>query len=244
MKRLQQTENEKSNPDESEPSPRTRSLVLAVVTVLWLMLVGAGLILLMIYANRPGDRGFVPTTWPQHSDLPRTEARPTLLVFAHPKCPCTRATIDELAWIMTQCGDSVDCRVLFLQPAGHESEWSHTDSWRTASAIPGVQVLADVKCRAAGVFGARTSGHVMLYDGRGQLRFEGGITPSRGHRGGNRGRERVVSLVTSDIAAFALPPSYHGGEFGAPAADSTCVFGCPLHAVSPSAPADAVSHEG
>lgn len=243
MIRLQQTDKEKSTENESERSRRNKNLVLAVVTVLWLMLVGAGLVLLMIYGNRPGDRGFVPTTWPQHSDLPRTEARSTLLVFAHPKCPCTRATIDELAWIMTRCGDSVDCRVLFLQPAGHDFEWSHTDSWRTASTIPGVQVMADVKCRAAGVFGARTSGHVMLYDGRGRLRFEGGITPSRGHRGGNRGRERVVSLLSSDIAASALSAGRRGSEFDA-RADSTCVFGCPLHASSPSASAGVMSHEG
>ncbi len=78
----------------------SRDTVYSLAAGIWLTLIAIGLGFLMRYANAPGDRGNPLIAWPVDSVVTRSKTRPTLLVFAHPKCPCTRATIDELAWVL------------------------------------------------------------------------------------------------------------------------------------------------
>ena len=206
---------------------------LGILTTAWLLLVAAGLAGLMAYAHRPGPSGRAPERWPADTPWRGATSQPTLLVFAHPKCPCTRAVVDELAWIMTRCGERLDCRVLFVQPEGKSLAWVRSDIWRAAASIPRVAVQADLEGRAAERFGAHTSGHVLLYDSGGRLQFEGGITPSRGHRGANRGRDRIVELAGGRGGSAVPPRGDRTGDATPPGIDSTRVFGCPLVASRP-----------
>ena len=64
-------------------------------------------------------------------------------------------------------------------------------------------------------FGAETSGHTVLYDASGALRFHGGITAARGHEGGSAGRAAIVAAVRGE------EPS-----------SSAHVFGCSLASAS------------
>jgi hypothetical protein len=73
-------------------------------------------------------------------------------------------------------------------------------------------VLDDEGGDQARIFGAATSGHVLLYRADGCLLFSGGITDSRGHAGASVGFGSIVSLLTGDTPAQTAPP----------------VFGCPL----------------
>ena len=41
-------------------------------------------------------------------------------------------------------------------------------------------------------FGARTSGHVLVYSAAGELTFQGGITAGRGHEGANAGQQGAL----------------------------------------------------
>ena len=45
--------------------------------------------------NRPLSKLAVDH-WPQGTQLVRPEGQPTLVLFLHPKCPCSRATLAEL----------------------------------------------------------------------------------------------------------------------------------------------------
>jgi len=56
-------------------------------------------------------------------------------MFAQPWCPCTRASIGELAVLMTHCQNWINARVIFYQRMGTGEDWPHTDLWRTAEAI-------------------------------------------------------------------------------------------------------------
>jgi hypothetical protein len=116
-------------------------------------------------------------------------------MLAHPRCPCTRASIGELSLLMARCQGQVDTRVLFLKPAGAGEDWWKTDLWESASAIPGVSVLLDEDGAEARHFGAVTSGQTLLYDAEGRLVFSGGITGARGHSGDNTGRSTLVALI-------------------------------------------------
>jgi hypothetical protein len=132
----------------------------------------------------------------------------TLIMFAHPQCPCSRASIEELNRLLARSHGNVAAQVWFFKPAGFPADWTRSDLWRSAAAIPGVTVHDDPDGAQARLFGAETSGYVLLYDPRGQLRFKGGITGSRGHAGDNDGEDAIVSLLAGQQVNLKQTPVY------------------------------------
>lgn len=177
-----------------------RQFVLIAVCAVWVLMVGIGLGLLWAYENAPGSLSNPPSHWPSDSSIQLDTARPTLLMLAHPHCPCTRASIGELSRLMTQAQDRVTTYVLYLKPAGATQDWEQTDLWESAASIPGVKVIVDDGGIEAQRFKAVTSGQTVLYDSEGRLLFCGGITASRGHFGDNAGRSAIVSLLQTGKA--------------------------------------------
>jgi hypothetical protein len=189
-----------------------RAHVLFASAILWLLVIGAGLWTLWVYENTSGKLAQPPPQWPANSRIQPSPEHATLVVLAHPHCPCTRATIEELASIMAHSQGRLTAYVLFLKPAGFAEDWEQTDLWRSAARIPGVTAMVDDEGAEANRFNAATSGQTLLYDAHGHLLFSGGITGSRGHSGDNAGQTAIVSLVNS----------------GAARVTETSVFGCPL----------------
>lgn len=185
---------------------------LSVLTVIWVFMVGIGMSSLWKYQSTPAEVTESPRKWPIHSQIKHHPFRPTLLMFAHPRCPCTRASIGELSSLMTHCGDLVDARVLFFNPENGSNTWAKTDLWTSAEAIPGIKVSCDYQGQEAKIFHSTTSGYVLLYNAQGRLMFQGGITASRGHSGENAGRSAIESVLTNRRAKTK----------------QTFVYGCPL----------------
>jgi hypothetical protein len=173
---------------------------LSGVVLVWLLAVGVGVGVLLRYSNTPSPLATPPGDWPGSSKIQPQARRATLLVFAHPQCPCTRATIVELSQIMTGRQGELNAYVYFYAPRSQTRSWVHSQLWRDAAAIPGVQVTEDRGGREVRRFGASTSGQVLLYDAAGHLAFNGGITAARGHIGANEGEEAVVSLLQTGTA--------------------------------------------
>lgn len=192
--------------------PKRIRLLLLPATILWLATVSCGLWLLWGYENTPGVAAAPPGNWPLASRLQRATDRATLVMLAHPHCPCTRASIGELAQLMAHTQGRVTAYVLFLKPAGFADDWEQTDLWQSAARIPGVTCLVDDDGAEARRFHAATSGQTLLYNPAGHLQFSGGITGSRGHAGDNVGRSAIVSFINAGTAART----------------ETFVFGCPL----------------
>lgn len=186
---------------------------LAALGVLWALAVGLGLRTMLNYEDGPSESASAPAVWPQASSIPQIPGLPTIVVFAHPRCPCSNATIGELSILMTRLQGKVAAVVLFIRPKNLPEGWEVTDLWRHSEEIPGVRVLADPGGVEAARFGAEASGQTMLYDVNQRLRFSGGITASRGHSGDNAGRSAIVSLVTTGTAQVT----------------QTSVYGCSLH---------------
>jgi hypothetical protein len=189
-----------------------RSLILTVAGILWLVSVGFGMKILWDYANLPGKIEAAPAHWPGATNLRLASGRATLVMFLHPRCPCSRASIGELALLMTRCHGKVDARVVFYKPADADDDWAKTDLWRSAEEIPDVEVIRDEDGIEAARFGAATSGEALLFDSEGRLMFNGGITAARGHAGDNEGRSAIVALLTEDGSEHTETP----------------VFGCPI----------------
>jgi hypothetical protein len=171
------------------------TLIVFAAGALWLALIGAGLGALWRYESTPGITAAAPVRWPAASRIKPDPNRATLVMLAHPRCPCTRASIGELARLMTQARGRVTAYVLFVKPAGFSDEWVQSDLWASAAAIPGVTPVLDDGGAEAGLFRAETSGQTVLYDASGSLLFSGGITASRGHAGDNLGRSAIVALL-------------------------------------------------
>lgn len=170
---------------------------------LWLGGLAVGAKLLWSFQTTPGAAAAAQTAWPPASRLPRDASRATLVMVAHPRCACTRASIAELGVLLQRLRGRVSAHVIFVRPAGTPEGWEETDTWRAARGIPGVAVWKDEGGAEAARFAARTSGQVLLYDRAGRLIFSGGITPVRGHLGDSAGQERIVSLVKTGRADAA-----------------------------------------
>jgi hypothetical protein len=195
---------------------RARGRILyAVAGLLWATVVALGASRLWKYEGDAGTPARSPAAWPADTTVSRAPGLPTLVLLTHPWCPCSRATIGELAVLMTQCRGKLTTTVLMLRPDGMPEGWERTDLWASAAAIPGVTVMSDAGGAESRRFGAATSGQALLYAADGRLIFAGGITESRGHRGDNAGRSAITALVLGEAAAPAQAPT-------------TPVYGCPL----------------
>jgi hypothetical protein len=175
-------------------SRNVRVAVIVSAFGLWLVGTTWGMDRLLHHANAPGEQDAAQPVWPAESTLVRPTGN-ALVVFAHPLCPCTVATIEELDRLMARTGGRLAAIVAVYEPERGSAEWTRSLFARRAAKIPGVTVVSDVEGREALRFGAATSGDCFLYDARGSLVFRGGITISRGHQGDSPGRAAIESFV-------------------------------------------------
>lgn len=181
----------------------------------WVLLVIAGFAMLGLYETTPGAQAAIPQSWPDDLALPRADDRATLLMFVHPQCPCTRATLAELERLIARCHDRLTVKLYFVEPAAVAGTAQESSLWAAASRLPNVELAVDPDGRLASRFGATTSGHVVLYDEAGRLAYAGGITSARGHEGDNAGRLAIEHMLLA------------GNESNLPS-ELQPVYGCPL----------------
>ncbi len=167
---------------------------------------------MVAYETTPAPTLHVDIRWPATSKLVRGSQRPTLLMFVHPRCPCSRASLAELAILASECPGAVSLYTIFVLPAGCQEGWEKTGLWKSAQQIPDAIVLTDCEGMEADRFHATTSGETFLYAPDGRLLFHGGITAARGHEGESSGRAALTTVIHEGIAQQ----------------NQSLVFGCPL----------------
>lgn len=190
----------------------SRSAVLPAVCAVWLLLVALGSAGLWRYKYKQLAEPTASALWPAASELPRAKVLPTLLMFIHPRCTCSRASLAELAKVMAKSQGRVSAHVVFFRPRGTSASWARGELWTAAGQIPGVLVHDDEGGREAQLFHSETSGHAVLYDPAGWRLFDGGITVARAHEGESIGNHALLALL-------------HGKT---PTENQAAVFGCPL----------------
>mgnify|MGYP003665393437 FL=1 len=190
------------------------SKLIPFLLVCWLILCAAGFWILWVYSNTPGTIGPPNLTPVFQTHLRVDTEKPTLVLFAHPRCPCTRATMSELERLQADFKDQVSTVIVFYEPVDSGPEWHDTDLWRRARSMHQTTTFSDIGGELAITTGATTSGQIGLMDADGNLEFWGGITPSRGHEGQS----------TGGIAIRALLRGHEPGH------RRTSVFGCSLRA--------------
>lgn len=207
------------------PGPKSLRLSprVGVVAVVWFGAVVAGFAWLLSYSFSSPLGAEAPDSWPESTTLDFETGTPALVMLAHPRCPCTRASLGALEKIALRCGSNLHTHVVFvLPPEGAAANadlqaWTESGLWQRAERIPGVRVHPDPGGQEARRFRGTTSGEVALYDVDGQLVFQGGLTASRGHWGDSRGGAAVLEHVLGGVSPIERAPA----------------FGCPLFESQP-----------
>lgn len=182
-------------------------IILIAVIAIWAVAVGTGTVWVTDYASRPGRSADSPKNLPSEILDRQSDYLPKLLIFLHPYCPCSRATLAELARLNARNRNLAETRVYFYQPDDQPDDWARTELWRQASAIPNVtiQTVSEEDLRE---FGVTTSGQTLLYNAYGQLLFSGGITATRGHEGDNAGSESIENYLRTGKTTVSQTPVF------------------------------------
>lgn len=134
-----------------------------------------------------------------------------ILMFIHPKCPCSVASLNALELIIRSCHSQPSAEVIVVGADESQIASNAFALVAKARAIPDAIVRSEL-LNEAKLYGARTSGHLVVLNADKQELFRGGITPARGHEGQSVGMECVKSLLTGYAPAERTRP----------------VYGCPL----------------
>lgn len=176
-----------------------------VLPIIWIVAVGAAGVTLHRFEITPAEKR--AATKPK--DVSRAN---TLLLFAHPKCPCTSATLKNLE-LIHQAHPETQTEIMLVIPAGAPADFEDgpTSSWQASHSW--ARLSLDPKGALATAAGATTSGHVIYYDANGDTQFSGGITRARAVAGE---ATALRSLLASIGGSKTSNLSQHD------------VFGCPL----------------
>lgn len=207
-----------SSSSSKKPSVRKQTALvclLVVAYVVWIGMLFIGHLVLFEYELTPSPLANTKRIFPHLSGVQLAHGRQNLVLFLHPACPCSVATVDEFHELMREGEKDSVGTVIFYMPPEMEGEWSVAPIIQSVKRIRNVSVEYDTDGSLAQTFGVTTSGHVLIYDGRGVLQFTGGITGSRGHSGDNHYLELAKQCILARKAKYTTTP----------------VFGCSLRAI-------------
>jgi hypothetical protein len=198
--------------------PRIPRGLLVVVVAVWAAAIVLGMGLMMAYAWTPGQAAraavrlpvdpLSSTTRPTGATMPGDAVRPTLTVFLHPQCPCSRSTVDAVASLLAERSGQLDVRIVFADIRDGAEPTTASDLWHRAGKLANVRLELDPGDATAIRFDAQTSGQVFLYDAKGRLAFSGGLTPGRGMAGESAGTRAVTAILDGVTPATRTSPVY------------------------------------
>lgn len=192
------------------------TMLLTALGTLWTLAIFVGGYAMISYEVTPGLSAAPTDKFPASSKVRLSKTKCTLIMLAHPLCPCTEASITELEKIMSRHGSKLEAYILFLAPSSPPPEWNANSATRrkaeSARGIRGIRIIEDIDGSEAKIFSAKTSGECLLYNTDGDLLFNGGLTAARGTTGDNENTRSLVSILESQPAT----------------AHRALVFGCPL----------------
>lgn len=157
--------------------------------------IAIGFALLYAHDSKPGLQFASPSLWPSDVEIERPMDVSSLLIFVHPQCPCTFASLAELERVVGQSGSSLETIVILNAPAEKLEEWMQTSVANRAKGISRARIVVDGDGKLSAKFRVTVSGQCLLYSPNGQLLFQGGLTASRGHEGESAGQSVLMHLI-------------------------------------------------
>ena len=135
-----------------------------------------------------------------------------MLLFLHPKCPCSRATLHELERLLTSIGEqasrTLDLIVVATVPETVDDSWLNTDTVEQAKRLVNARLFIDRGGNEAARFGAATSGLVIFFNVAGSRQYAGGVTVARGHEGASVGGVYLTEILRGESAIAREMPAF------------------------------------
>lgn len=190
--------------DITEPNKNSKQMFIWVL--LWALMVSLCFIGLMQYKAEPGTQSQPPKVAPTANE-PHSSLNNQLLVFLHPQCACSFATLNELKRLMHSINDTPTLTIYFadIMPI---AELKTHGLWELATSISSAHVTIDTDNQRIDTFDQHVSGNILFYNRDGQLAFNGGITSSRGHEGDSQGKLKLMAILNQESPAYASSETY------------------------------------
>lgn len=179
---------------------------LPVLGLTWCMITGVCLHALFVHAYEPAAVHAVRNGWPASSAIERPSARRQVVLFAHPACPCTAASLQKLAEIVERL-PGIDATVVFVTRGLPPALGTGGTAVRVARELPQIQIVFDAH-REAEAFQATVSGEAFAFHPDGSLLFHGGLTAGRGHAGDSESARQLEAALRGDERAVRECPVY------------------------------------
>jgi hypothetical protein len=180
---------------------------------IWLLLVLVSMAAFLMYEGKPSYNAAALPMAPISEDVAEPKRMAKIFIALHPKCPCSRVTLDELLRIVDQCSQPAQFIILVYVPNLEPVSWIESSSTDLARSLPNSVVYIDRNGQDAANIGIHTSGGMVAYDADGNLCFSGGILQSRGFAGDNIGSRTLTQLLYGKPTEHVV---------------TTPVFGCSL----------------
>jgi len=130
-----------------------------------------------------------------------------IAMAVHPLCPCTNASLSELGDLLARSLGKCDAVILEYRPLTPQNDWPASPSTRELGGVK-VPVLIDHGGKMATALGAQTSGHAVFIDASGVIRFHGGLTVARGHRGRAPTQDAILAVLEGANFTIAASPVF------------------------------------
>lgn len=191
---------------------RKSQVIFIFACLLWVFAIGLGLYVMMKHEVSPGEPAKPPVKWPKDSKIKLSSDKDTLVMFIHPQCPCSRASLEQLTPLTNL--NNLSIQILSLNPKVKPENWEKNHQTFTSMNLKNARITEDDDGAEANRFHSFTSGQALLYDSKGNLIFSGGVTGARGKTGNNPGLSQLWTALKE--------------RSGAPPVKDSLVFGCSL----------------
>jgi len=173
-----------------------QSRVSGIVFVgVWFAAAVFGISSLHKYSSTPAPSDPPRGNWPLASAIVPCSTKSTFVIFLHPHCPCSRASVAAMNEIMNTFPNSAEFHAVFVRPAGVNADWLQSDLYQACKGNDRLVTSIDDNGVEAVKFGAKASGQTYIYDANHQLAFSGGLTSGRGMEEKGEERKMVASAL-------------------------------------------------
>ncbi len=198
----------------NKPNQWISSLVAKITFAIWGILIVCGAQVLISYTNARRNQPAFEDIDPASLAHFVGSSEYSLILFLHPKCSCSRATIRELKSVLSRAPQAYQLTVVMYCPEEKPESWTEGVNERLARRLGPRKWVVD-----SGELFSRNhildSGHVLCFDRNQELRFSGGVTVSRPHEGPNQARLALARILDGGPQAKVHFP----------------VFGCSIHSL-------------
>ncbi|MDA8792481.1 hypothetical protein N9N67_04500 [Bacteriovoracaceae bacterium] len=176
---------------------------------IWSIGIISGLVITYEYSLGSGEKSQLKSSWPNESSLKFNPGKYNLVMFLHPECTCSKASLFHFKEILSEIKhDNLDSKIIFTMPKEKEKEWINSALVKEVKEAGSIQLIFDQSSEEFKRFDAKTSGQAFLFSPSKDLLFNGGITDSRGHIGYNQGEDFIINtlnkrgLASKDVDVF------------------------------------------